>query len=215
MVTDRHTIPIKDGNSTIPVGLHTWREDENGDIIEGSEKLWYGGAAPQGWVTWAVREGEILPLMHGSSQYSYEDSPTGFYTGLQQPNIDTTDTWAGSKNEYAVALGGSSRANGAYSFAGGSDSCASGTNSFAFGDHVESWQPGSAAFGKYNLTSSAYLFSVGNGSSSGRSNILDATAKVARYNGSEIANMNNLIQSGTTLPTDTTNGPKFFVLIEE
>lgn len=216
MVTDRHTVPIKDGNSTIPVGLHTWREDENGDIIEGSEKLWYGGAAPQGWVTWAVREGEILPLMHGSGTWNpYEETPTGFYTGLQQPNRSTTDLWAGSKNEYAVALGGSSRASGEYSFAGGSGSYARGANSFAFGDHVESWKPGGAAFGKYNQESSAYLFCVGNGSSSGRSNILDATDKEARYNGSEIANMNNLIQSGTTLPTDTANGPKFFVLIEE
>ena len=82
---DVHTLPIRDGNCAIPVGIHTYNEDENGNII--NSKLWYGAAAPAAWVHNSLQYGTILPMRCGTTNPNHDDV-TGWDTGLWQTPED-------------------------------------------------------------------------------------------------------------------------------
>lgn len=45
---DPHTVAIRDGNCAVPVGLHIYDEDKNGNII--NSQLFYSAATPQSYV---------------------------------------------------------------------------------------------------------------------------------------------------------------------
>ena len=45
---DPHTVAIRDGNCSIPVGYHTYDKDKNGNMI--NSKLYYGAAVPYSYV---------------------------------------------------------------------------------------------------------------------------------------------------------------------
>lgn len=51
---DPHTFVMRDGNCAVPCGLHTYDEDESGNII--NSVLYYGAAVPQGYMRAYVDE---------------------------------------------------------------------------------------------------------------------------------------------------------------
>ena len=78
---DVHTLPIRDGNCAIPVGIHIYDEDENGNMI--NSKLWYGAAAPAAWVQNSLQYGKLLPIRRGTSNPNH-NGVTGWDTGVWQ-----------------------------------------------------------------------------------------------------------------------------------
>ena len=78
---DVHTLPIRDGNCSVPVGMHTYDLDDNGNMI--NSKLWYGAAAPAMWVQGAANYGKLLPIRRGTTNPNH-NGVTGWDTGVWQ-----------------------------------------------------------------------------------------------------------------------------------
>ena len=155
---DIHTIPIRDGNCAIPVGIHKYDEDENGNII--NSKIYYGGAVPEGYMMAYVSEQlRNLNIKSGTNYGLYQESEkddtavTLSFTDL--PIDDKTDI---AKNydrtvtgKTGVALG-SSVASGSRSFAAGSSNVAAGDKSVALGcdNYVSGYQGFATGYANYS-----------------------------------------------------------------
>ena len=91
------------------------------------------------------------------------------------------------------AEGQSTQANGSESHAGGVGSIATGARSFVHGNYVNTTNNDEVAFGKYNVSNSNTLFSVGNGTSdTNRKNVFEVKADNTAYvNGDEVLTVDN------------------------
>lgn len=110
-------------------------------------------------------------------------------TGLYSIAVGSTNV---SSSNYSVAFGFGNQATGLHSFSGGNSSKATSTNAFAFGKVVNATHTESAAFGtgtntvvpnhfvvgRYNTTVNAsnHLFTVGDGTSTARSDAFIVTS---------------------------------------
>ncbi len=159
---DPHTIPIRDGNCAIPVGIHIYDEDENGNIT--NSKLYYGGAVPEGYMRDYITEriGE-LHIKSSSGDYSLQQKQDSGYTGLDvnadNPNAVSLDSdlsetqQIGAFGAFSSAFGGCSSAQGKRSFACGSSTIAKGK--YAFTSGVNAVALGSASHAEGHTTTAA------------------------------------------------------------
>lgn len=139
-MVDTHTVAIRDGNGAIPVGLHTYNEDENGEIID--SVLWYGAAAPTSYVKHLIEENGsgIVNIKDGTNYGLYQESEKDdTAVNLKFTDIKLEDKSAIAKTynrtqtgKTAVAFG-SSVATGDRAFAAGSSNVAAGGKSVALG----------------------------------------------------------------------------------
>ena len=139
-MVDTHTVAIRDGNGAIPVGLHTYNEDENGEIID--SVLWYGAAAPTSYVKHLIEENGsgIVNIKDGTNYGLWQESEKDdTAVNLKFTDIKLADKSAIAKTynrtqtgKTAVALG-SSVATGDRAFAAGSSNVAAGGKAMALG----------------------------------------------------------------------------------
>ena len=169
---DAHTVPVKDGNCAVPVGLHDYDLDENGEII--NSKIWYGAATPKGYVNYLINEHtNAFNLKNGTNYGLYQESekednavslsftdlPVADKTGI----AGTYDRAATGKTSVAF---GSSMAVGGRSFAAGSSNVAKGDKSIALGCDNYAATNQSIAIGYANYSAGASSVALGHCNSS-------------------------------------------------
>ena len=77
---DVHTIPIRDGNCAMPVGIHIYDEDKDGNII--NSKIYYGAATPEPYMHKYVSDQiKTVPTFKTVSNAIFVETDVGSFDG--------------------------------------------------------------------------------------------------------------------------------------
>ena len=152
-----------EGSYTIAQGLHSHSESY--------ESRAYGaGSHAEGYNTIAGRSGynTLSDEGHCSHAEGQETQATGSNSHAEGYNSIASGRYAHAQNYYTTA-------SGYYSHTQGNHTSATADQSFAGGYYTEAKHTNEVAFGKYNLSNSDTIFSIGGGASGSRLNLFEVT----------------------------------------
>lgn len=100
---DVHTIPMRDGNCAMPVGIHIYDEDKDGNII--NSKIYYGAATPEPYMHKYVSDQiNTVPTFKTVSSAMFTETDVGSFDGgyLKVTNHTDENISVGIYEEVAV-----------------------------------------------------------------------------------------------------------------
>ena len=160
----------------------------------------YKKTAGQKYYSNNTLKGEIFNNYTNNKATGNYSHAEGHYTQATGNYSHAEGYYTKATGDYSHAEGWSTTASGESSHAEGYVSTASGKLSRAMGEYTIASQRNMTAIGKYNSPRTGDLFNIGNGSSTTRSNILEANSTSVNING-------DIQKNGISLPTPYTIMP--------